>query len=95
MKIEYGTLLGLIPRETDREKLSDLSKQLFDSEQSREAAAPAERSALDSRHIELLDQLQERIQWHFRAIRRPMPTREEIIEMVKEHFQKAGGSSDT
>jgi hypothetical protein len=88
LKIEYDTLLNLIPRETDREQLSDLSKQLLESEQARETADPAKRSAADSRRSELLDQMLERIQWHFRAMRRPLPTREEIAEMIKEHFQK-------
>jgi hypothetical protein len=88
LKIEYDTLLNLIPRETDRERLSDLGKQLFETEQARETADPATRSAADSQRNELLDQLLERIQWHFRAMRRPMPTREEISEMVKEHFDK-------
>ena len=87
MKIDYDTLLGFIPRDADREKLSGLSKQLFESELARESAEPTERSAADSRRAALLDQLTETIQWHFRAARRPMPTHEEISEMVKEHFQ--------
>ena len=87
MKINYDTLIKLIPRETDREQLSELSKQLFESEQARESADPAKRSAADSRRTELLDQLLQTIQWHFRAMRRPLPTHEEIAEMVNEHFQ--------
>lgn len=92
MKIDYNTLLGLIPRESDREKLSQLSGQLYEGQLAARTAEPAERSAIDSQQANLLDQLTKTIQWHFRAMRRPMPTSEEISEMVNEHFQKEGAS---
>ena len=87
MKIEYNTLLDLIPREADRKELTQLSQQYHESGQTPEAAAPSERATADSQRSDLLDQILESIQWHFRAMRRPMPTREEVAEMVKEHFQ--------
>jgi hypothetical protein len=72
---------------------SNLSKEIFEIELIREAAEPAASSAAEARRAELLDQLTQTIQRHFRALRRPMPTREAITEMVKEHF--GGQSSDT
>jgi hypothetical protein len=87
VKIEYTTLLDLIPRESDRKELTRLSKQYYESGQTPEAADPTERATADSRRSDLLDQIIQSIQWHFRAMRRPMPTREEVAEMVKEHFQ--------
>jgi hypothetical protein len=87
MKIEYSTLLDLIPREPDRNELTRLTKEYYETGQSPENADPTERATTDTRQSELLDQILERIQWHFRAMRRPMPTREEVVEMVKSHFQ--------
>lgn len=93
MKIDYDSLLDLMPQETDREKLSNLSKELFETELIRDAAETARSSEAESRRNELLDQLTQTIQRHFRSARRSMPTREEITEMVKEHF--GGQSSGT
>jgi hypothetical protein len=84
MKIDYKTLLDWIPQATDREKLSDLSKELFETELIKES------SEAEARRNELLDELMQTIQRHFRNARRSMPTREELTEMVKEHF---GGQS--
>lgn len=87
MKIEYNTLLDLIPRESDREELTQLGKQYYDKAQALEAANPTERATTDSQRSDLLDQIMKSIEWHFRAMRRPMPTREEVAEMVKKQFQ--------
>lgn len=83
MKIEYSTLLDLIPREPDRNELTRLTKEYYETGQGSEDADPTERATTDTRQSELLDQILEKIQWHFRAMRRPMPTREEVAEMVK------------
>lgn len=87
VKIEYGTLLGLIPRESDRKELTRLGKEFYESGNTLGVAAPNERAATESRRADLLDQILQKIQWHFRAMRRPMPTREEVAEMLKDHFQ--------
>lgn len=87
MKIEYSTLLDLIPRELDRNELTRLTKEYYETGQGPEDTDPTERATTDTRQSELLDQILEKIQWHFRAMRRPMPTREEVAEMVKNHFQ--------
>lgn len=87
MKIEYNTLLDLIPREPDRNELRRLTKEYYKTGQGPEDADLTERVTTDARQSELLDQILQKIQWHFRAMRRPMPTREEVAEMVKNHFQ--------
>lgn len=87
VKIEYSTLLDLIPRELDRNELTRLTKEYYETGQGPEDTDPTARATTDTRQSELLDQILEKIQWHFRAMRRPMPTREEVAEMVKNHFQ--------
>jgi hypothetical protein len=87
VKIEYTTLLGLIPRESDRKALAQLSQQYHESAQTPESADSSARAAAAARRSELLDQIIQSIQWHFRAMRRSMPTREEVAEMVNEHFK--------
>jgi hypothetical protein len=87
VKIEYTTLLDLIHLEPDRDELTRLGKQIFESGQTLETADPSERAAADLHRSELLEQMLQSIQWHFRALRHPMPTREELAEMVNEHFK--------
>lgn len=87
MKIEYSALLDLIPREEDRQEFTQLSRQYYDTAQTAETADPSARADAQSRQSELLDKIIERIQWHFRAMRRSLPTRDEVAEMVDEHFK--------
>jgi hypothetical protein len=87
MKIKLGDLLGLIAKESDQEEFLDLSRQFNEAQQARKAKKPAEALAAESQSKETLDQIMERLRWHFRAIRHPMPTRQELEEIIKEHFE--------
>ena len=87
MKINYSTLLNLIPREADRDALNLLVSKYDQSVKAPESADPSERSTADLARSQLMDQIMEKIQWHFKAMRRPMPTREEVAEMVQDHFE--------
>jgi hypothetical protein len=87
VKIEYSTLLDLMPGDEDRLELNRLSKEYYESGQTA-SASPNERGLLESKRSQLLDELLEKIQWHMRAMRHPMPNREELAEMVKERFEQ-------
>ena len=87
MKIEYDTLLDLMPSDEERSELTRLSQEYYESGQTA-PASPNERAQVESKRSELLDELLEKIQWHMRAMRHPMPNREELAEMVKERFEQ-------
>ncbi|MCA1624067.1 MAG: hypothetical protein LC778_09765 [Acidobacteria bacterium] len=87
MKTKFGNLLGLIAKDSDRDKFLQLSQQYNESRQARKPPEPGGSLAADLQNEEIIDQLMKQLQWHFRAIRYPMPTRQEIEEMIYEHFK--------
>jgi hypothetical protein len=66
-------VLGLLPSDGDRQELVSLNKQYRGAVQAR--AGQDEREAL-------LDQIEQRLQWHFRALRHPLPTRAELEQLA-------------
>jgi hypothetical protein len=88
MEMKFETLLGLIAKESDQEEFLSLGQQYHTARRAaREANAPNAEPAAASQTEELLDQIMKRIQWHFRAIRHPIPTRQEVGEMIEDHFE--------
>lgn len=69
-------LVRLVAKPDDRTELLQLGRELHRERQARSAAAD-----------EVLERIMDRIQWHFRAIRAPMPTRQDVEEMISEHFR--------
>jgi hypothetical protein len=84
MKLE--DLLKLIGQEADREEFLGLSKQYHDARQARGTNEAAGASPINAGQEALLEQVMQRLQWHFRAIRHPMPTPEEVDEMIRDYF---------
>ena len=84
MKLE--DLLKLIGQEADREEFLGLSKQYHDARQARGTNEAAGASPINAGQGALLEQVMQRLQWHFRAIRHPMPTPEEVDEMIRDYF---------
>jgi hypothetical protein len=71
-----GDLVGLVAKPGDRSELLELGRNWHRARRERDAAAGHE----------LLERIMERIQWHFRAIRAPMPSREDVERMIADHF---------
>lgn len=81
MTTSFNNLLSLIGRGADREEFSRLGHQYyeaFQSQQTNEQSAQRER---------ILDQIMERMRWHFRAVRHPIPTRPEVEQMILDYFR--------
>jgi hypothetical protein len=75
MEWKLESLLDLIPREGDRAELRDLGRRHNRAVVSR--APAAEREAI-------LDEAMARVQDHFRAIRHPLPSRDDLAQMLAE-----------
>lgn len=80
MKMTLEGLVGLVAAPGDRAELLRLGEQVHREREERGGAA-------GDASPEVLDRIMERIQWHFRAIRAPMPTKEEVEEMIADHFK--------
>jgi hypothetical protein len=79
--MELDEIVGVIAREEDRQEFRNLGRRY------RKAADPQARGADAMSAAErgvLLDQIMERLQWHFRAARFPLPTRDEVEKMIIE-----------
>jgi hypothetical protein len=76
--VTFESLLRLIPKEADRQKLRDLAREFSLGRQ-----APGA-----SRGEQALDQIMHQIQLHFRAIRHPLPGKQEVEQMLLEHSEE-------
>lgn len=81
--MKLGDVMGLIPQPAEQQKFLELGRQYCDASA---GGGAARGGAGDQRRQELLDRLMEHVHYHFRAVRHPMPTREQLEGMVREHF---------
>ena len=81
--MKFEDLVKVIGNQDDREEFVRLGQQY--AEAHKLAQARAEPQAEAQREA-AFTQLIERVQLHFRAIRHPMPSRQELEEMAVEHF---------
>lgn len=76
-------LLAVFGSEAEREGFLQLGRRFCDAQRGN-----GSRTADDA--VEggesLLDQLMHRVQVQYRAIRRPLPRREELMKMILDHF---------
>ena len=87
MRMTLEDLLKLIGREADREEFLGLSEQYHEARRARETSAVGGAATVDARQGALLEQVMQRIHWHFRALRHPLPTPEEVDEMIRNYFK--------
>jgi hypothetical protein len=87
MSMKLEDLLNLIAQAADRAELLGLSERYHEARQARETNETARMPTADARQRELLEQVMQRIHWHFRAIRHPIPTPEEVDEMIRDYFK--------
>jgi hypothetical protein len=88
MEMKFENLLALIAKESDQEEFRRLGQQYHTSQQAARAANTSDAEPADDSPLEeILDQIMKRMQWHFRALRHPIPTRQQVREMIKEHFE--------
>jgi hypothetical protein len=85
MQMSFSDLLELVPRAADRQELEGLGRTYHALPGS--AEEPERSSPGGGQRQESLDRLMERVQWHFRAIRRPMPSRTDLDLMIRDHFE--------
>ncbi|HET7460072.1 MAG TPA: hypothetical protein VFJ82_02445 [Longimicrobium sp.] len=79
--MKLDDLVSLIPRTGEREQFLDLGRRYYAARTA--AGAGREASAGDEA---ALDELMEQVRWHLRAARHPIPARDELERMVREHF---------
>jgi hypothetical protein len=87
MSMKLQDLLNLVGQEADRAELLGLSEQYHAACQARMTNEAAGMPTEDARQRALLEQVMQRIHWHFRAIRHPLPTPEEVDEMIRDYFK--------
>jgi CHASE3 domain sensor protein len=88
MDMKFENLLGLIAKESDQKEFVRLGQEYVKAHQdTREASDSAGARTAETEREDILDQITKQIQWHFRAVRHPIPTRQELEEMLKEHFK--------
>jgi hypothetical protein len=75
-------LLKLIAQADDKQELLHLVDQYQRAAQRGGSIASGDSSAVDAQRQEALDKIMERVQWHFRALRHPLPTPQEVEEML-------------
>ncbi len=85
MEMELEDLLALIDKESEKKEFLRLGQDYHQARQ--QPGANRSNSAPNPPPEEILDQIMKQIQWHFRAIRHPMPTRQQVEEMIMEHFK--------
>ncbi|HEY0101017.1 MAG TPA: hypothetical protein VGB76_18980 [Pyrinomonadaceae bacterium] len=82
--MRFEELMKVVGGEAEREELTRLGREYADAHRlTHERAGPqaaAQREAA-------LGALMDKVQFHFRAIRHPLPTRQQLEEMLSEHFE--------
>lgn len=81
--MRFEDLLKVIGEKADREEFTRLGREYADE---RRLARAGGGGGDEARREAALGALMEKVQWHFRAIRHPMPTRQQLEEMLAEHF---------
>lgn len=77
-------LLKLIAKSDDKKELLHLVDQYHNAATMSGRIESSDSSSVDSQRQEALDKIMERVQWHFRAIRHPLPTQQELEDMIVE-----------
>lgn len=80
--MRFEDLLKVIGEDDDREEFTRLGREYADAHRLARAGEGSE-----AQREAALGALMEKVQWHFRAIRHPMPTRQQLEEMLAEHFR--------
>ena len=75
-------LLKLIVKSDDQKELLHLVDQYQNAAKTSGHIKSSDSSAVDAQRQEALDKIMERVHWHFRAIRHPLPTKQELEEMI-------------
>jgi hypothetical protein len=81
-------LLKLIAKPDDKKELLHLVDQYHNAATMSGCIESSNSSAVDSQRQEALDKVMERLHWHFRAIRHPLPTQQELEEMIIKGMSK-------
>lgn len=81
-------LLKLIAKPADKEELLYLVDQYYNAVTVPGHIGSSNSSAIDLQQQEALNKIMERLHWHFRAIRHPLPTQQELEEMIIKGMSK-------
>jgi hypothetical protein len=84
MKISMDELLRLVGEAEARKDLLRLAREYGRARRGRVRGEASSTTSDVGRETELLDAIMHRVQLAFRAVRRPLPTREEIEEMLRD-----------
>jgi hypothetical protein len=84
MKIKFEDLLKVIGKEDDREEFVRLGQQYAAAHKFAQGRAEPQAEA---QREAALGQLIARLQEHFKPIRHPIPSRQELEEMAVEYFE--------
>ena len=82
--MEFEDLVGLIAKTGDRDEFLRIGRALHQADA--RAALHARSTADEAEGRALLDELRRRLQVHFRAVRHPVPSDDELKQMVARHF---------
>ena len=85
--MQLEDLLQLIGTEAERATFQRRGQRYYQAHQQREACTSAAAPDAEARREELLDQIMHRLRYYFRAIRHPLPTRQEVAEMIMAYFK--------
>ena len=81
-------LLNLIAKPDDKKEILHLVEQYHNAATMSGRSKSSNSLAVDSQRQEALDKIMERLHWHFRAIRHPLPTQQELEEMITKSMSK-------
>jgi len=86
MSMELDDLLGLIQKEADRQEFLRVTRSYHAVARAGDAeASPGDRMTEAERDA-LLDKVMQQLMSHFRPIRHPIPTRDDLKRMIDAHF---------
>jgi hypothetical protein len=83
--MQFNDILNLIRNKEEREQLRSLGERYSDMHQ--QSAASDAASAAIARRKELFDDIMHRIHLRYRAIRRPLPSENEVKQMIIDYFK--------
>lgn len=84
-------LLTLIPKEADRREFLRLTGAYHAAARAGDAEAPRGDRVTEAERDALLDEVMQQLMTHFRAIRHPIPTRDDLKRMIATHFARVAG----
>jgi hypothetical protein len=80
----FDDILKLIRDQRNREYVRGIGQRYYDIQVER---GRADSTGLESRQKKLLNEIMHHIHLQYRAIRRPLPTENDVREMIFEHFK--------